>query len=460
MGMLLVLMTTAVFATNGLSTNDSMFSDISDERENESSSYSGDRLSLSFQAIEVRAVLQLLADFSNFNLVVSDSVQGNITLNLKDTPWDQALDIILQSNGLVMRKLGRVMLIARADEIAAREKQALAAKIELLELEPLHSELVQINYAKASDIAVLLKSDNSVLLSMRGSITLDERTNTLLIRDMMERINEISKLIARLDIPVQQVLIESRIVIADDAFAKDLGAKLGIRSQQSRGGNAFLTSGTASGLGALNSTGVVAGFGNNLNVNLPAVVNQGAPGSIALGFMSSGTLLDLELQALQTESRGEVVSSPRIITANQKKAIIEQGTQIPYQEATSSGATSTSFRKAVMKLEVTPQITPDGRVILDILVNKDSVSNVQNPGGALAIDTNKVQTQVLVNNKETVVLGGIYEQSERITKTKIPLLGDIPFLGALFRSTSKTNAKFELLIFVTPSIIEEQKKRP
>lgn len=436
-----------------------VLSDVLDAEMDDKKKYVGESLSLNFQAIEVRVVLQLLADFSNLNLVVSDSVTGSITLHLENTPWDQALDIILASKDLAMQRLGRVILIASAEEIRARKKQQFESQKRFLDLASLQSEVLPIKYAKAVEFAAILNSDKS-WLSEKGHITVDERINALVIRDTSERITAIQQLIARLDIPVRQVLIESRIVIADDVFAKDLGAKLGVRSRVSKGGRSFLTSGTGSGLGVVNSTALAADFGNNLNVNLPAIVNQGTPAGISLGFLSSSTLLDLELQALQTESRGEVVSSPRIITANRQKAIIQQGTQIPYQEATSSGATSTSFRKAVMKLEVTPHITPDGSVILDILVNKDSVSNVQSPGGALAIDTNQIQTQVLVNDGETLVLGGIYERSQRVTKTKVPFLGDIPLLGALFRSTSKTNGKFELLIFVTPTIIEEQEIHP
>jgi len=434
-------------------------SDVLDDEIGNEKKFYGEILSLNFQAIEVRAVLQLLADFSNLKLVVSDSVTGSITLHLDDTPWDQALDIILVTQGLAMERLGQVILIASAEEMRAREKQQLESQKHFLGLAALQTEVLPIKYAKAVEFSSMLNTDKN-WLSAKGHITADERTNALLIRDTPERITAVRKLIARLDIPVRQVLIESRIVIADDVFAKDLGAKLGMRSRVSKGGRSFLTSGTGSGLGVVNSTGLATDFGNNLNVNLPAIVNQGTPAGISLGFLSSSTLLDLELQALQTESRGEVVSSPRIITANRQKAIIEQGTQIPYQEATSSGATSTSFRKAVMKLEVTPHITPDGSVILDILVNKDSVSNVQSPGGALAIDTNQIQTQVLVNDGETLVLGGIYERSQRVSKTKVPFLGDIPLLGALFRSTSKTNEKFELLIFVTPTIIEEQEIHP
>ncbi len=434
-------------------------SSVSDAETGNEKKFYGERLSLNFQAIEVRSVLQLLADFSNLNLIASDSVTGSITLHLKNIPWDQALDIILVAKGLAMQRRGEVILIASVEEMRAREKQQLESQKRVLDLALLQSEVLPIRYAKAADFAAILNLDNH-WFSEKGHVAVDERINALLIRDTSERITAIRKLITRLDIPVRQVLIESRIVIADDAFAKDLGAKLGIRSRVSKGGRSFLTSGAGSGLAVVNSSALSADFGNNLNVNLPAIVNQGTSAGISLGFLSSSTLLDLELQALQTESRGEVVSSPRIITTNRQKAIIEQGTQIPYQEATSSGATSTSFRKAVMKLEVTPQITPDGSVILDISVNKDSVSNVQSPGGALAIDTNQIQTQVLVNDGETLVLGGIYEHRKRVTKTKVPFLGDIPLLGALFRSTSNTSDKFELLIFVTPTIIEGQQIQP
>jgi len=416
--------------------------------------YAGEKLSLNFQDIEVRAVLQLLADFTGLNVVVSDSVQGSITLRLKNTPWDQALDIILKAKGLAMRKNGSVMLVAPGDEIAAREKLELESQKQLAELSPLRSELMQINYAKAAAIASIIKSDSNTLLSERGNVTVDERTNTLLVRDTIDRLSEIRKLIASLDIPIRQVLIESRIVIANDGFSRDLGTKIGVRATQKSGENTIRTAGRASGLNA--APGNNATTADDFNVNLPVATGQAIPGSFAIGLLTNTALLDLELTALQSEGKGEVVSNPRIITSNQKEAFIEQGTEIPYAQSSSSGATTVAFRKAVLSLTVTPQITPDDRVILDLRVTKDSVGELFNE--VPSIDTKEVQTQVLVDNGETVVLGGIFEQTKKKDSYKVPLLGDIPLLGWLFRSTSVVDEKDELLIFVTPKILKERLK--
>ncbi len=414
--------------------------------------FSGEKLSLNFQDIEIRAVLQLLADFTGLNVVVSDTVQGNITLRLKNAPWDQALDIILKTKGLGMRKSGNVLLVAPSEEIAQREKLELEALDHLQKLSPLRSELVQINYAKAGNLADILKSDRSTLLSERGNVTIDERTNTLLVRDTVERLGEIRKLIAKLDIPIRQVLIEARVVIASDGFSRDLGARLGIRSKRESGDNTTLI--------GTNSTGLSSSIdfpSSNFNVNFPVSRGSGAsPAGIALGFLTDDSLLDLELSALQVEGKGEIVSNPRVITSNQKEAFIEQGTEIPYSQSTSSGATSVSFKKAVLSLTVTPQITPDDRVILDLSVTKDSVGEIFND--VPSIDTKEVNTQVLVDNGETVVLGGIFEQVKRKEQSKVPLLGDIPLLGWLFRSSSVTDEKDELLIFVTPKILKERLK--
>jgi len=414
--------------------------------------YTGEKLSLNFQDIEVRAVLQLLADFTALNVVVSDSVQGNITLRLKNVPWDQALDIILKSKGLAMRQSGNVLLVAPGEEIASREKLELESRKQISELIPLRSELIQINYAKAASIADLLKSDNSTLLSGRGNVTVDDRTNTLLVRDTSDRLDEIRKLIVKLDIPIRQVLIESRIVIANDNFAKDLGVKFGLQSSKTSGDSTIMTSGGIGGLSA--NLGAPGNLQDDLSINLPA--GAARPASLALGMLNSDVLLGLELSALQTEGRGEVVSNPRVITSNQKEALIEQGTEIPYSEATSSGATSVSFKKATLSLKVTPQITPDDRVILDLQVTKDSVGAVFN--NVPSIDTKEVSTQVLVDNGETVVLGGIYEQVKQESKSKVPFLGDLPLVGGLFRSTKNENNKKELLIFVTPKILKESLK--
>ncbi len=426
--------------------------------------YSGEKLSLNFQNIEVRAVLQLLADFTGLNVVASDTVQGNITLRLKNVPWDQALDIILRTRGLGKRVTGNVMLIAPNAELAAREKEELEAQKQRVELAPVHTRYHQINYAKASDIAKLLKGDKNSILTDRGSVTIDERTNTLMVLESAEKHEEVAALIAKLDVPVRQVMIESRIVIASDDFGRDIGVRAGVTHTAAYGtdGVAAVT-GSASGTDTIVSSAIannIAGTGtfpvtmpsasDRYNVNLPA---GGGAGRIALALLGSDYLVDLELSALQTEGRGEVLSNPRVITSNQQTASIEQGVEVPYQEASSSGATSISFKKAVLSLEVTPQITPDDRVIMDLVVNKDSVGGIY--AGVPSINTRSVTTQVLVDNGDTVVLGGIYEQSSSKGATKVPFLGDIPVLGALFRTKSNKENKGELLIFVTPKILDD-----
>ncbi len=431
--------------------------------------YNGERLTLSFQDIETRAVLQLLADVSGRNIVVSDTVQGNVTLRLQNVPWDQALDIVLATKGLAMRENGGVIIVAPADEIAAREKADLESRKEIRELEPLLSEYIQVNYAKASALAELMKgSKGNSLLSDRGSVGIDERTNTLLVQDVAERISEIRRLVSTLDIPVRQVLIESRIVIVRDDFSRDLGIRWGVTAVKDRSNGLLAVTGSGngantivnSGIGNINSTGQpfpvqIPAQTDRYNVNLP-VANPA--GRLALALLDDDFLVDLELSALQAEGRGEVVSSPRVITANQKQASIRQGVEIPYQEAASSGATTTQFKEAVLSLTVTPQITPDDRIILDLKVTKDSRGEVvtnERGGSVPSIDTRAIETQVLVNNGQTVVLGGIYETEESEDYTKVPLLGDIPGLGALFRSTRKVSNKSELLIFVTPKILRE-----
>ncbi len=434
--------------------------------------YSGERLSLNFQDIEVRAVLQLLADFTDLNIVASDTVTGHITLRLKDVPWDQALDIILQIKGLGKRQQGNVLWIAPLQEIAAREKQELQAAKEREQLAPLRSEFIQVNYAKASELAALLKAKENSLLSERGSVTWDVRTNTLLVSDTPDKLAEIRQLVATLDVPVRQVMIDSRIVIANDDFAKDLGVRLGA-SFTATPGNKFLAStGTAAGadsmttqaINNIQSTGqpypITPPVSNNrFNVNLPATPQTGTAGSIAFGILGANYLVDLELSALQSEGRGEVLSSPRVITADQQEAVIQQGTEIPYQEAASSGATTVSFKDAVLQLKVVPHITPDDRIRMDLHVSKDSVGQFV-PSGTVggfvpSIDTRSVTTQVLVKNGETVVLGGIFEHTRTSANHHIPLLGDIPLFGHLFRQDSELNNKEELLIFVTPRIIRE-----
>ncbi len=421
--------------------------------------YTGERLSLNFQNIEVRAVLQLIADFTGLNLVTSDTVTGNITLRLKNVPWDQALDIILKTKGLGKRQSGNVILIAPSEEIAAREKAELQAAKTVEELAPLRSEFVQINYAKAADLATLIKAKENSLLSARGSVTVDERTNTLLVQDTADKLTDIRKLVTALDIPVRQVLIESRIVIANDDFNRQLGVRFGASARNDiSNGRTLSTGGT---LGATDTISSDAAAGNSfaapsldnrLNVNLPV---SSPAGSVAFALLGSNFMLDLELSALQTEGRGEVISSPRVITANQKEALIEQGVEIPYIQPISgtSTAPSVSFKKAVLSLKVTPQITPDDRIIMDLAVTKDSVGQIFQ--GVPSINTREVNTQVLVDNGATVVLGGVYEQIRSNDVSRVPFLSDLPGVGALFRNTNKTDNKSELLIFVTPKIIKE-----
>lgn len=414
--------------------------------------YSGERLSLNFQDIEVRSVLQLIADFTGINVVVSDTVRGSLTLRLKNVPWDQALDIILKTKGLAMRQTGNVMLVAPSEEIAAREKLELESQKQIEDLEPLYSEFIQVNYAKASDLASLLKSSETTLMSDRGMVTTDERTNTLLVQDTASKLVEIRQLIATLDIPVRQVLIESRIVIASNDFSRDLGVKFGWSKQTTfNGGENIVAAG-----GTLNSiTGnniIDPGFSpDGLLVDLPVI---GATSSIGLAVGKIGSyMLNLELTAMEAEGQGEVISSPRVLTSNQKTAFIQSGVEIPYQEATSSGATSVSFKDAVLELRVTPQITPDDRIIMDLGVKKDSVGEVYL--GVPSIDTNEVSTQVLVDNGETLVLGGIYEQEKIKEIDRVPFFGELPLVDWMFKKTSITDDKAELLIFVTPKIVKE-----
>ena len=426
--------------------------------------YTGERLSLNFQNIEVRAVLQLIADFTEFNLVASDTVSGNVTLRLKNVPWDQAMDIILKSKGLGMRQVGNVVMVAPQEEIAAREKLELEAQQQIQELAPLRTEFVQVNYAKAVDIAGLIKADENKLLSDRGNVTVDERTNTLLIQDTAEQLSDIRGVVQALDIPVRQVLIESRIVIANEDFSKDLGVRFGY-SQFNDQKNAALTNANGTKSDFISAVG--GGIAGDTDYNGTTafhtdglenyIVDLGVAGPAAAFKWSIGRigsyLLQLELSALQAEGRGEVVSSPRVITANQKEAVIEAGTEIPYQEASSSGATAISFKKAVLSLRVTPRITPDDRIIMDLSVNKDSVGQVF--AGVPSIDTNEVSTQVLVANGDTVVLGGIFESEHRDDVTSVPFFGDLPYLGRLFKNTSVDSTKQELLVFVTPKILKD-----
>ncbi len=418
--------------------------------------FEGERLSLNFQDIEVRSVLQLIADFTSLNMVVSDAVSGNLTLRLKNVPWDQALDIILKTKGLGKRENGNVIYVAPSEEIAAREKLELEAQQQIEELAPLRSEYIQVNYARAADIATLLKSSDNVLLSERGNVSVDDRTNTLLVQDTALKLNEVRRLVDRLDIPVKQVLIESRIVIANDDFQKELGVRLGLSNLDSRdlasGDVADVTSGSLAGTSQL-INGDTLELADRLNVDLPTSLTAGSIG-LALAKLPFGFLVELELTAAQAESRAEVISTPRVITTNQSTARIETGTEIPYQSSTSSGATDTEFKKAVLSLEVTPQITPDNRIAMHLLITNDSVGQIFN--GIPSIDTNELETNVLVDNGQTIVLGGVYQISSEDSVTRVPFFSDLPLLGRLFRNTNVSNDKSELLMFITPKIIDEQ----
>jgi type IV pilus assembly protein PilQ len=430
----------------------------------EKKEYTGERLTLNFQDIDVRSVLQLLADTSGQNIVVSDSVSGNLTLRLQNVPWDQALDIVLRTKGLDKRRQDNVIIIGPTEELATREKAELAAHKEVQELSPTHTEFMQVNYAKVSDLAKLIKTTNAKdsMLSPRGSISIDERTNTLLVQDTSDKLADIRRLVQTLDVPVKQVLIEARIVIVSDTFERDLGARFGVSTAQQNGPGGLLAV-TGNGLGAnqILSTGTGGAsltgttLDNRYQVNTPAANTNG---SIGISLLGGSYLVDLELSAAQNEGKSETISSPRVITANQKQATISQGVEIPYQESASSGATTTQFKDAVLKLKVTPLITPDNRVILDLDVSDDAVGQqvTSATGGSVpSIDTREIITQVLVNDGQTVVLGGILETTKSKAANKVPFLADIPVLGYLFRSTTDINNKTELLIFITPKILRE-----
>ncbi|MBC8023710.1 MAG: type IV pilus secretin PilQ [Burkholderiales bacterium] len=434
--------------------------------------YAGEKLSLNFQNVEVRAVLQVIADFTGLNIITSDTVGGNLTLRLKDVPWDQALDIILQAKGLSKRKNGNVVLIAPTDELAAKEKLALEAQAAVSDLEPVRTESFALSYARAADLQALLTSKDQRILSKRGAASVDDRTNTLFVQDTGGRLEEARRLILQLDVPVRQVLIEARIVIADDKWGRQLGARFGTQTGFNNNNYNFGVSGTAvDSVSPLSNNPISRGSGSlvfgatpvgaqpdQLNVNLPVV---GAAGSLALSILNlgSGNLVNIELTALEADNRGKVVSSPRVITADKKKAVISQGTEIPYTTAAASGATTVSFKPATLELSVTPRITPDDRIIMDLEVKKDSVGALvpSGLGGGFipSIDTKRVTTQVLVDNGDTIVLGGIFEQTTRTTVDKVPFLGDVPVLGHLFRRTVKQDDKTELLIFVTPKIVKD-----
>ncbi|WP_232315397.1 type IV pilus secretin PilQ [Aquincola tertiaricarbonis] len=455
--------------------------------------YSGEKLSLNFQNIEVRALLQVIADFTNFNVVTSDTVTGTVTLRLKDVPWDQALDIIMQAKGLGLRKNGNVLWIAPKDELSAKEQVELEARKKIADLEPVRTQSFQLNYTKAEEVAKGLTGQSTGsqpggqgggaavatrILSPRGSVIFETRTNQLFVSDIPSKLEEVQAIIAKIDIPVRQVLIEARIVEADDTFGRALGIKLGgsdLRGVQggipgwSVGGGNYVTVG--GGYNAVNgqtgqspSTDVNqlnsdTGRYNNQFINLPANVtnlggSQAATFALSLFSASANRFLNLELSALEADGKGKIVSSPRVVTADQIKAVIEQGEEIPYQVATSSGATSIQFKKASLKLEVVPQITPEGNVILTVDVAKDSRGAATTAGPA--INTKHVNTQVLVENGGTVVLGGIFTQEERNDVNKVPLLGDIPVVGHLFKNTVRSSNKTELLVFITPKVVTDR----
>jgi type IV pilus assembly protein PilQ len=429
-----------------------------EELERKKDTFTGERLSLNFQDIQVRSVLQLLADFTGLNLVTSDTVKGNITLRLKNVPWDQALDIILKTRGLSKRQTGNVMLIAPTEEIAAREKLELESQKQIEELAPLRSEHIQLNYATASDMQALLKSKGNELLTPgRGNVTVDKRTNSLLVRDTAAKLEEIHELIKLLDVPVKQVLIESRVVVANDDFTKDIGVRFGMNTEFRVDDNFALFGGGME--GHLDGTADLApGFykpagREALLVNLPAAAPSGAF-NLVIGKLGS-YLLQLELSAMQQEGKGEIISSPRLITSDQHPATIKQGVEIPYQEATSSGATNVSFKEAVLKLDVTPHITPDDRVIMDLVINKDNPDFSRSIDGVPPVDTREISTSVLVDNGETVVLGGVFERTESTSKERVPFFGDLPYVGFLFKQEYRTDQNKELLIFVTPKILKE-----
>lgn len=451
--------------------------------------YAGDKLSLNFQNIEVRALLQVIADFTNFNVVTSDTVGGSVTLRLKDVPWDQALDIIMQAKGLGLKKSGNVLWIAPKEELAAKEKLDLESKAAIAQLEPLRNQAFQLNYVKAEELAKGLTGQNTTggsgggssgsssgggatrILSPRGSVIFEPRTNQLFVSDIPSKLEEIQAMIAKIDVPVRQVLIEARIVEANDKFGRALGVKLGandVRGQQGGipgysvgGGNYVTIGGNYNAVGSQTNQGAQADYNNTQFINLPANVSADSfagavAGNVALTLFSAtaNRFLNLELSALESDGKGKIVSSPRVVTADQTKAIIEQGEELPYQQSTSSGATSIAFKKAVLKLEVTPQITPEGSVIMTVDVNKDSRGTLTPQG--YAINNKHVATQVLVENGGTVVIGGIYTQDEGETVNKVPLLGDVPVLGHLFKNKVRTSSKTELLIFLTPKVVSER----
>jgi len=433
--------------------------------------YTGEKLSLNFQNVEVRSVLNVIADFTDLNIITSDAVGGSLTLRLKDVPWDQALQIILDTRGLDMRKNGNVVWIAPRDELATKEKLALESQQQIGELEAVRTESFVLNYQKAADVQALLSSANQKVLSKRGSAVVDARTNTVFVQDVPTRLEEVRKLIAQIDVPVRQVMIEARIVEANDTFSRNLGAKLGYNNTTPGGQRLIGPSARYTVGGSLSNTAgqvtsetgqAFPGTGTldvaaNQNVNLPATgLNGFNPGTFSTILFNRNftQFITMELTALEADGKGKIISSPRVLTGDKVEALIEQGTELPYQSATSSGATAVSFRKANLSLKVKPQITPDGNVIMTLDISKDSVGQVTAAG--FAIDTKHVKTEVLVENGGTVVIGGIYLQTVTDSTTKVPLFGDIPVLGNLFRNNSKADTKTELLVFITPRIVDDR----
>jgi type IV pilus assembly protein PilQ len=430
--------------------------------------YTGEKLSLNFQNVEVRAVLNVIADFTDLNVITSDTVTGNITLRLKDVPWDQALEIILQTRGLDSRRAGNVIWIAPRDELATREKLALEAQQQIVDLEQTRTESFQMNYQKAIDVQKLLSDPAQRILSKRGSAVVDARTNTLFVQDVPSRLEEVRRLIAKIDVAVRQVMIEARIVEASDTFSKSLGARIGFHDFSANGHRIlgrdsprFQFGGGLDDVGGHAAGGTQGGTTNfipgSLSSSMPATgFNSFAAGQFSfILFNSAATqFLNLEVTALEADGRGKIVASPRVLTADQIEAVIEQGTEIPYQTATSSGATALQFRKAVLSLKVKPQITPDGNVIMTLDVNKDQPGATI--GGQVQINTKHVKTEVLVENGGTVVIGGIFEQNDRTDTTKVPFFGDLPFVGIFFRNNVTNNNKTELLVFITPRIVNER----
>ena len=419
----------------------------------EKSQYEGEPISLDFQDVPVRQVLQIIAKVNGFNLVTTDTVTGNVSISLTGVPWDQALDMILKIKGLDKRQEGNILLIAPSEELSQRETQKLQSDQQVAQLAPLASASITVNYAKAAELSQILKAEEGAggILTDRGTVTVDSRTNTILVRDTQASIDEARRVIESLDIPVKQVLIESRMVTVRDNVDEQLGVRWGFSDRQDDNG----VSGSLSGAETI-AGGNVPALGDRLNVNLPVASAAGSIG-FQIASLADGTILDLELSALESENKGEIIASPRITVANQQEAYIEQGTEIPYSQATSSGATSVEFKKAVLSLKVTPHITPDNRIILDLIVTQDTRGEtVQTAtGDAVAIDTQEIKTQVFVENGETIVLGGIFQQVNSNDVSKVPLFGDLPVVGALFRNSSTVYQKRELLIFVTPKIVTE-----